>query len=226
MQRNTVVAGLCALSLVSSLFSLMVSMGKRLDAQTRVLDPNPLWEGNGYDIFNTNAGNVGIGTVAPAEKLEVFGNLQLSGACHGIIFPDRTVQTTAGGVTVSSYSSRQSLGVWRSDVNNAWGPPVPGLSISLNVDSPSVLDISYSGMVNHEKDSVPTPMIHTGIFVDGITSEAVLWTQGNLHPWATSNVDLVSVPAGVHSVDVRMYIEGPGFGQHGNGSLVVRVYPQ
>ncbi len=45
----------------------------------------------------TTAGNVGIGTTAPSQKLEVNGNVKISGGGNGIIFPDATVQTTAGG---------------------------------------------------------------------------------------------------------------------------------
>ncbi len=45
----------------------------------------------------TAAGNLGVGTTAPAQRLEVVGNLLVSGAGNGLIFPDGTKQTTAGG---------------------------------------------------------------------------------------------------------------------------------
>ena len=38
------------------------------------------WTMNGTNINNSNAGNVGIGTTTPTEKLEVNGNIKLSGA--------------------------------------------------------------------------------------------------------------------------------------------------
>jgi hypothetical protein len=41
-------------------------------------------------------GNVGIGTTTPAQKLVVSGNLNITGAGNAIIFPDGTVQATAG----------------------------------------------------------------------------------------------------------------------------------
>jgi hypothetical protein len=41
------------------------------------------------------SGRVGIGTTAPAERLEVAGNLRLSGPGNALIFPDSTTQTTA-----------------------------------------------------------------------------------------------------------------------------------
>jgi hypothetical protein len=51
---------------------------------------------NGLERFRINAaGNVGIGTNAPAYKLDVAGQIRSSSG--GIVFPDGTVQTTAGG---------------------------------------------------------------------------------------------------------------------------------
>jgi trimeric autotransporter adhesin len=51
-------------------------------------------------------GNVGIGTQNPAQKLEVAGNIKVSGAGNGIIFADGSTMTTAaaGGGTPSGNS--------------------------------------------------------------------------------------------------------------------------
>jgi hypothetical protein len=40
-------------------------------------------------------GSVGIGTTNPSEKLEVAGNVKMTGVGNGITFPDGTTQTTA-----------------------------------------------------------------------------------------------------------------------------------
>jgi hypothetical protein len=40
---------------------------------------------------------VGIGTVTPAQKLDVVGNVKITGAGNGLIFADGTKQTTAAG---------------------------------------------------------------------------------------------------------------------------------
>ncbi len=42
-------------------------------------------------------GRVGIGTTSPTEALEVVGNIKISGTGNGIIFPNGSKQTTAGG---------------------------------------------------------------------------------------------------------------------------------
>ncbi|HKG11840.1 MAG TPA: tail fiber domain-containing protein, partial [Pyrinomonadaceae bacterium] len=42
-------------------------------------------------------GNVGFGTAAPTQKVDVVGNIKVTGAGNGIIFADGTKQTTAGG---------------------------------------------------------------------------------------------------------------------------------
>ena len=44
-----------------------------------------------------NAGQVGIGTLAPSQRFEVAGNIKISGAGNGLMFADGSVQTTAGG---------------------------------------------------------------------------------------------------------------------------------
>ena len=57
-------------------------------------------------------GRVGIGTTVPSQRLEVAGNLKVSGGGNGLIFPDNTVQTTAatgGGGSVTSVVSGLGL---------------------------------------------------------------------------------------------------------------------
>ncbi|HEX8336884.1 MAG TPA: hypothetical protein VF621_09140, partial [Pyrinomonadaceae bacterium] len=55
--------------------------------------------GTGPDIIRLKGttGLVGIGTSAPADKLEVVGNVRVTGAGNGIIFADGSKMTTAAG---------------------------------------------------------------------------------------------------------------------------------
>lgn len=74
------------------------SMGTYLQFLT-----NP--EGTGPDdpqirMTLDQSGNVGIGTTSPGQKLEVAGNVKLSGTGASIYFPDGSIQSTAyNGVT-------------------------------------------------------------------------------------------------------------------------------
>lgn len=44
-------------------------------------------------------GNVGIGTTSPSQKLDVEGNVKISGVGNGLIFPDGTTLTTASATS-------------------------------------------------------------------------------------------------------------------------------
>ncbi len=58
---------------------------------------NTAFDANGATaMYLKSNGNLGIGTTNPTQKLEVAGNIKLTGNGNGIVFPDGTVQTTAG----------------------------------------------------------------------------------------------------------------------------------
>lgn len=52
----------------------------------------------GERVRINSAGNVGIGTNSPTQRLEVFGNIRILGASHGIMFGDGSVLKSAAAV--------------------------------------------------------------------------------------------------------------------------------
>jgi len=55
-------------------------------------------------------GNVGVGTAIPGQKLEVVGNVKITGTGNGLTFPDNTVQLTAasGGSFIQNTTTPQA----------------------------------------------------------------------------------------------------------------------
>ena len=57
----------------------------------------------------TSAGGVGIGTLTPSQRLEVAGNVKISGGGSALVFPDGTVMSTAtagvGGGTITGVTA-------------------------------------------------------------------------------------------------------------------------
>ena len=97
-----------------------------------------------------SGGNVGMGTASPTQKLEVSGNVKISGTGSGLAFPDGTTQTTAvtgggGGVpsgfmilgdtstAPSGYTyTGKALGLpgsWASKANMPTGRHAPGAAM-------------------------------------------------------------------------------------------------
>jgi hypothetical protein len=61
-------------------------------------------------------GNVGIGTTTPSQRLDIVGNLKISGAGNGIMFPDGTSLTSSAGA-MSMNGNR---------ITNVGNPVAPG----------------------------------------------------------------------------------------------------
>jgi hypothetical protein len=110
-QNNTGVGTVAGRSVLTGGYNTFVGFGAGYDPgqKTDVTNSMALGQGafttkdNQVVVGNSNvvetliAGNVGIGSDSPAEKLEVAGNLKLNGAGNGIVFSDGTKQATAAG---------------------------------------------------------------------------------------------------------------------------------
>jgi hypothetical protein len=58
----------------------------------------------------TALGNIGIGTSAPTQRLDVLGNIKISGAGNGILFPDGTSLTSSAGAMSMNGNRITNLG--------------------------------------------------------------------------------------------------------------------
>lgn len=91
---------------------------------------------NGGTLFESarfkSNGNVGIGTMTPAYKLDVAGPIRSSSG--GFVFPDGTVQTTAGGGGGGGGSQWVTLGsnIFYAAGNVGVGMSTPGVSLDVN----------------------------------------------------------------------------------------------
>ncbi|MBK6700568.1 MAG: hypothetical protein IPG55_11850 [Saprospiraceae bacterium] len=84
---------------------LTISQGNSVDLSSISGGP---WTNSGNNIFNSNSGNVGIGTSSPIQKLHVNGNLRLQGG----LFLGSAEQIVDGGANTiainSHFRDRQS----------------------------------------------------------------------------------------------------------------------
>jgi hypothetical protein len=95
LKTNGTVRGYFAMPTVAGNYMLDSGVG---DLVFRSETTNILFgRGSGKSTMAVVGPLVGIGTVTPAQKLDVVGNVKLTGAGNGLIFPDGTKQTTAAG---------------------------------------------------------------------------------------------------------------------------------
>jgi hypothetical protein len=124
--------------------------GLSFDLTTRIGNHSIFFSPSGTGSTIVENGNVGIGTSAPTQKLEVAGSIKLNGANSKIFFADGTSMSTAGGGASISGSqivsaindpatvgvigdNRLSSNVARLGGANAWsGANVFGAGLSAN----------------------------------------------------------------------------------------------
>ncbi len=140
-----------------------------------------------------------------------------------------------GGVQVPIYSATTTVTNWRINACDSSPYAVPGLSIDLTVDVPSILDITSSGLGMNTKPGAAT---YAWLYVDGSpiganSGELITGCRNGAQsggaPWCTfANAATKAVSPGAHTVQVRVECDGgnDATGYVWSGSLIVRVYPQ
>ncbi len=78
-----------------TLAQLADNLGNHTATQNLNLAGYQLVSGGSTGLALTSAGNVGIGTTGPGQKLEVAGNVKITGTGNGLTFPDGSTQTSA-----------------------------------------------------------------------------------------------------------------------------------
>ncbi len=101
----------------------------------------------------TPAGNLGVGTGNPGQRLEVAGNVQISGAGNGLLFPDGTTQTTASGpgLFIQNSTAKQASASFNVDGSGAVGGILTAGG-GLRVNGKSALELG-AGIANKESNA-------------------------------------------------------------------------
>jgi hypothetical protein len=165
-----------------------------------------------------SGGNVGIGTTAPGGKLEVAGNIKISGTGNGINFPDGSVQTSAASglvfkrmfITSTTYTGNLG-GLSGADAACQARANAAGLGgtwkailSSSTVNAKDRIGYNWDGIINllgtvlyfNPRSSRPNITDISGFFsanpiIDvnyGITTEAKVYATGSSWTWTGTNI--------------------------------------
>lgn len=82
------------------------------------------WDDSGTNIYNTNTGNVGVGTLSPSEKLDVYGTIGVSGS---------SVSASGGNFRISAPTVTVPGNLVSYNAVTAWGTAVGTTNMTLDM---------------------------------------------------------------------------------------------
>lgn len=156
-------------------------------------------------------GNVGIGTTAPSSKLEVAGNLKISGAGNALVFPDGTSMTTA-----ASGGAMDGMGIINAINNPATVGTINDSRLSpnlakLNTPNTFIGNQTVAGQVESTSGGFKFPdgSVQT-TSADKVYTTLGLGTLEIAAPGATSVIAQLNLPAGSYMVTASIQFENRG----------------
>ena len=198
--RNTLLLGYATGSAtpLSSTDNVMEALGKlegQIIANDTAFDNAGQWDKDGSLIYY-NTGNVGVGTASPSEKLEVVGNIAISGKMRlkdsGNNYVELKSPTTiAGTVTFTLPGSLGTNGqvlVTDASGNLSWSTPSTS---SADIVDGSIVDADISGSANIAQSKIANLATDLAAKEPAlIAGTAAQYLRGD-KSWQTLNTDAV-----------------------------------
>lgn len=163
---------------------------------------------SGGRLFIKDGGNVGINNVNPTQRLDVTGNIQISGSGNGLKFPDGTTQTTAAAAGTDNQTLTYTTA---TRVLNISGPANSNVTLPLanGTQAGLVSATDFTTFSNHF--TLPALTNGSVIFSNGTTL-----TQNNTRFfWDNTNARLgigTNAPSQKLEVTGSVYANGEGTG--------------
>jgi hypothetical protein len=167
---------------------------------------NGAFGGNINQLSLDANGNVGIGTSLPLASLEVSGgNIQIKTVGYGLVFPDGSVQTSAGqagGITGSiQYNVNGSI---TGDANKFFIDVTSG-SIGIGTNLPlALLDVRGSTNISSNEVSISTTtgalVVAGGVGIEGeLNAGGQIYSAGIINAGGAAIVNSLSVNTAIHT---------------------------